>query len=322
MFSARRTARILNSIEIRTWRNMRPDFRKAEKDLVSSIEAPGTRVEHAQYRKDLTTAMKIGLQPMYEQSVSSGIVEADSELRSQIRNEKGLDPGDIDALLLRAGRAPSVVELADEKPTGTVAAVTTAEATEVLGVAPVTAFKRMNQRKKFLSERFGKRQEKVIRKALQSFMGGETGRPEAVKAVEEAFKKGRKDALRIVRTETTWAYTAGKAEVGLTTRGVTHFLFRSVNDNRRSKICESRDKKVWPVSDRAGIRNNSPPLHPYCRSTWELILGQLPSQRSRVTGPKSVPLKKGQAGFTPLGKGWKASSATGIRSSRRRAARS
>ncbi len=324
MFNAARTARILDSIELRTWRNLRPRIRETEKALVATIpESPGEgRIEWSAYRKSLTKDMLAGLTPMYEQAMSAGIVEADKELRSVVRAEKGLDPGDIEAMLSRPAREFIAVELADEAaPKISVHAVRTKEAIEILGVRPEAAFKRMNHRRKFLSVRFGKRQEKVIRKALKSFMGGETGRREAVSAVQKAFKNSKKDAQRIVRTETTWAYSAGKAEVGLTTRGVTHFLFRSVNDNRRSEICESRDKKVWPVSDRAGIRNNSPPLHPYCRSTWELILGQLPSQRSRVTGTRSVPLKRGQPGYTPLGKGWKASSATGIRKSRRRRVR-
>lgn len=352
MYNARRTERILDSVEARAFKKLRPLLREAEDALIASVSATGSRMAVSKYEKAIISAMRVVLRPMYRHGLGAGILESDAELVAMLRAEK-LSEEESKALLGRSllGSvrmeteigAGSTVEnsdavspggytaLADETP-GTLPASTSGfalkltdsieeifeQAVSRLGVEPKPALKRMRSREKFYSERFGKRRAREIRRSVRGLIRGQASRAEIVKELQFELKSTRAQAVRVLRTETTWAYAAGKAEVGFSTRGVTHFRFRSVNDNRRSKICESRDQKIWSVTDKRGIRENSPPLHGHCRSTWELVIGTLKSQRRRVNAKKYQPLKRGDRGFVPLSPGWKPSSATGVRTRRRR----
>ena len=70
--------------------------------------------------------------------------------------------------------------------------------------------------------------------------------------------------------------------------GILYYEFIAVLDNRTSKICQSRDGEVYPMSEKS-VGFNYPPLHPRCRSTVAPYVegsGRLGSRVARVNGKR------------------------------------
>lgn len=104
---------------------------------------------------------------------------------------------------------------------------------------------------------------------LESFLTGE-GEREAVARIQERFGVTESKARRLIRTEST--YVCGQAELeGYRNSAVERYEYASLDDNRRSKVCERLDGKTFPVSKaKPGI--NYPPMHPFCRSSTLPVL--------------------------------------------------
>ena len=70
--------------------------------------------------------------------------------------------------------------------------------------------------------------------------------------------------------------------------GILYYEFIAVLDNRTSKICQSRDGVVYPMSEKS-VGFNFPPLHPRCRSTVAPYIegsGRLGSRVGKVNGKR------------------------------------
>ena len=85
-------------------------------------------------------------------------------------------------------------------------------------------------------------------------------------------KGGYYDAERLVRTETN--YFANRARLqSYEEMGIKRFKFLAVLDMRTSEICREHDGKIYNVSQ-AVQGENTPPLHPNCRSTTVPYIGK------------------------------------------------
>ncbi len=104
---------------------------------------------------------------------------------------------------------------------------------------------------------------------LESFMTGES-EDKAAARVQERFGVAEFEARRLIRTEST--YVCGQAELeGYRNSAVERYEYASLDDDRRSKICERLDGKTFPV-DKAKPGVNYPPMHPFCRSSTMAVL--------------------------------------------------
>ena len=68
--------------------------------------------------------------------------------------------------------------------------------------------------------------------------------------------------------------------------GIVYYEFIAVLDNRTSKVCQSRDGEVYPMSEKS-VGFNYPPLHPRCRSTVAPYVegsGRLGTRIAKVNG--------------------------------------
>lgn len=104
---------------------------------------------------------------------------------------------------------------------------------------------------------------------LESFLTGE-GEREAAARIQERFGVAESKARRLIRTEST--YVCGQAELeGYKNSAVERYEYASLDDDRRSKVCERLDGKTFPISKaKPGI--NYPPMHPFCRSSTLPVL--------------------------------------------------
>ena len=70
--------------------------------------------------------------------------------------------------------------------------------------------------------------------------------------------------------------------------GILYYEFIAVLDNRTSKMCQSRDGEVYPMSEKT-VGFNYPPLHPRCRSTVAPYIegsGRLGTRIAKVNGKR------------------------------------
>lgn len=104
---------------------------------------------------------------------------------------------------------------------------------------------------------------------LESFITGE-GEREAAARIQKRFGVADYEARRLIRTEST--YVCGQAELeGYRNSAVERYEFASLDDDRRSKICERLDGKTFPISKaKPGV--NYPPMHVFCRSSTLPVL--------------------------------------------------
>lgn len=71
----------------------------------------------------------------------------------------------------------------------------------------------------------------------------------------------------IATTESTRAFSLGILDAGIESPVTDGFQFVSVMDNRTTEICSQRDHMIIPKEDADLLAENTPPLHPRCRST-------------------------------------------------------
>jgi SPP1 gp7 family putative phage head morphogenesis protein len=70
----------------------------------------------------------------------------------------------------------------------------------------------------------------------------------------------------IATTESTRAFSLGILDAGIESPVVDGFQLIAVMDNRTTSICSERDRLVIPKDDPDLLAENTPPLHPRCRS--------------------------------------------------------
>ena len=127
----------------------------------------------------------------------------------------------------------------------------------------------------------------VKEELLINFVTGRSNR-EAALDIQKKFAASANAARRLVRTESNYFATQMHFEA-YQEAGIEQYCYLAVLDLRTSKVCQSLDKKIFPVSERkTGV--NCPPMHPWCRSTTiavisEKLLNQLERRtRDPVTG--------------------------------------
>lgn len=105
--------------------------------------------------------------------------------------------------------------------------------------------------------------------------------------IEHMSEIGKHAANRIVRTETTYMANAAEME-SYQEADIDQYIYVATLDNRTSDVCRDHDSKVYNVKY-AEPGKNSPPLHPYCRSTTRAYFGKdtLKNIQRRARDPKT-----------------------------------
>ena len=91
-----------------------------------------------------------------------------------------------------------------------------------------------------------------------------------IRAMEERYLKiARNDIRKLVRTEGTYVMNEANAQVF--EEHFQEYKYSAVLDRRTTRICRSMDGTIFKWEDRqAGV--NFPPMHPSCRSSFEVII--------------------------------------------------
>ncbi len=90
---------------------------------------------------------------------------------------------------------------------------------------------------------------------------------EASRYLEQRIKNFTKHRINMIaRTEATRAFNIGRLEETLDSDIVVGYRFDAVLDKKTSKICRARDGMFIPKTEKALLIENTPPLHPNCRS--------------------------------------------------------
>lgn len=141
------------------------------------------------------------------------------------------------------------------------------------------------------SERIWKNTEELTQdikeQLLLGVVTGKTNR-EISGEIQNKYAVGAAVARRLIRTESN--YVANEINFKAYEEAeIEKYRFCSVLDLRTSKICRRLDRRIFLVKDRkAGV--NSPPMHPWCRSTTiaviseELLIKMTRRARDPVTG--------------------------------------
>lgn len=104
---------------------------------------------------------------------------------------------------------------------------------------------------------------------MQAFIAGKTNK-DISRVLEQYTDYGRHVANRLIRTETS--YMVNKTDLeDSKNRGIKAKKFEANLDSRTSKICRENNQKIIPI-DKIKVGENSPPLHPYCRSFLSDVL--------------------------------------------------
>lgn len=94
----------------------------------------------------------------------------------------------------------------------------------------------------------------------------------SVREIQTIFNVKRSDAARLVRTETNYFQNRGELE-SYDELGVDKYIIIATLDDRTSEICRSMDGKIFDVA-KAKPGTNTPPFHPYCRTTIAPYIGK------------------------------------------------
>lgn len=88
---------------------------------------------------------------------------------------------------------------------------------------------------------------------------------DAVKGIQKRMESSKKDAKRLVFTESAYFSSQGQEE-SFNELGVEKYRYYATLDTKTSKTCQDLDGKVFLMSRRE-IGLNAPPMHAWCRST-------------------------------------------------------
>ncbi|EOH94832.1 hypothetical protein I588_04499 [Enterococcus pallens ATCC BAA-351] len=98
---------------------------------------------------------------------------------------------------------------------------------------------------------------------------------EMAKTIAKEFDRSIGVAQRLIRTEAN--YMANQAKLkAWRDRGVEKYILVAVLDLRTSKICQTKDGKIYLVADAVvnGAEGTYPPFHPWCRTIAVAFLGK------------------------------------------------
>lgn len=106
---------------------------------------------------------------------------------------------------------------------------------------------------------------------LLGLVTGKTNR-EVSKEIQNKYAVGAATARRLVRTES--CYIANEMNFNVYEEsGIEKYRYCAILDLRTSQICRSLDRKIFLVKERK-IGVNSPPMHPWCRSTTTAVISE------------------------------------------------
>jgi SPP1 gp7 family putative phage head morphogenesis protein len=90
------------------------------------------------------------------------------------------------------------------------------------------------------------------------------------KALRDRFTAvSRNDAMRLIYTEGTFVMNHASMEA-FREMGYTHYRYSAVMDDKTSPICRELNGQVFPIAEMQS-GENFPPMHPWCRSSYEII---------------------------------------------------
>ena len=128
---------------------------------------------------------------------------------------------------------------------------------------------------------------KVIKETITSGIHQGLDVKEMSRRINDVMSSGYNNAVRLVRTEMNFVNNSATYDA-LDEVGILYYEFIAVLDNRTSKMCQSRDGEVYPMSEKS-VGFNFPPLHPRCRSTVAPYIegsGRLGSRVGKVNGKR------------------------------------
>lgn len=117
---------------------------------------------------------------------------------------------------------------------------------------------------------------------LVNLVTGRTNR-EAAQIIQNKHAVGAGEARRLVRTESNYLTTEINAKA-YEEAEIEKYKFCSILDLKTSSVCRSLDGKIYLVSERR-IGVNSPPMHPWCRSTTIGVIGDYEGLTRRARDP-------------------------------------
>lgn len=106
-----------------------------------------------------------------------------------------------------------------------------------------------------------------------------------VRQIRQRFDRvNRKDAYRLVFTEGT--YVMAESTMQPFKDDFTQYKLSPVHDSRTCPICRGLAEQVFEISERQpGV--NFPPVHPWCRCTWEIVVGDWDQWMDEYAGKHS-----------------------------------
>lgn len=110
--------------------------------------------------------------------------------------------------------------------------------------------------------------------------------------IRERFGVAKYYADRLVRTESNYFHNQADA-MAYEEMGVDKYVFLAVLDTRTSTICQDLDNEVIDLKEKQ-VGVNYPPMHPNCRSTTRVYLGEeiektlIRRARNPITGENEI----------------------------------
>lgn len=129
-------------------------------------------------------------------------------------------------------------------------------------------------------------------------------RGDLLQRIEQTLNIGANQARRIARTELTTAYNRSRDEMMQRSTLVSHYRFLSISDSRTSEICSSRNGMLIPADDRAAIEENTPSMHPNCRSTLSPVMPDINPEHAKWARDRRRDYNN--RNLIPLPTGWRA----------------
>lgn len=117
---------------------------------------------------------------------------------------------------------------------------------------------------------------------LVNLVTGRTNR-EAAQIIQNKHAVGAGEARRLVRTESNYLASEINAKA-YEEAEIEKYKFCSILDLKTSSVCRNLDGKIYLVSERK-IGVNSPPMHPWCRSTTIGVVGDYEGLTRRARDP-------------------------------------
>lgn len=106
---------------------------------------------------------------------------------------------------------------------------------------------------------------KVIKREVTNGIHRGLSVDKMAKHVQDTMESGRKEAVRLVRTEMNYVNNQANLD-SIKDAEMPYYKFIAVVDERTSNVCKSHNKEVYKIEEAvSGV--NLPPLHANCRST-------------------------------------------------------